>query len=61
MALSTLERYWWGECEIKIYMDGDIEYPTCTEDCFGGAWSFATQDNGKTIENTDSTPFMGYP
>ncbi|MCD2345843.1 glycoside hydrolase family 172 protein [Clostridium guangxiense] len=65
MALSTLERYWWGEGEVKFYMDGDEEYPTIcgtgTEDYFGGAWSFATQVNGKTVENTYCTPFMGYP
>lgn len=65
IALTTLERYWWGEGEIKFYLDGDNEYPTIcgtgTEDYFGGAWSFATQCNGKTVENTYSTPFMGYP
>jgi len=35
---------WWGEGEIKFYMDGDNEYPTIcgtgTEDYFGGAWNF---------------------
>lgn len=39
MALTTLERYWWGEGEIKMYIDGDKEYPTIcgtgTEDYFG--------------------------
>lgn len=65
MALTTLERYWWGEGEIKFYLDGDEEYPTIcgtgTEDYFGGAWSYATQQDGKTAENTYCTPFMGYP
>lgn len=28
LALSTLERYWWGEGEMKFYLDGDDEYPT---------------------------------
>ena len=45
MALTTLERYWWGEGEVKFYIDGDEEYPTIcgtgTEDYFGGSWSFA--------------------
>lgn len=65
LALTTLERYWWGEGEVKFYIDGDVEYPTIcgtgTEDYFGGAWSFASQVNGRTVENTYSTPFMGYP
>lgn len=61
MALTTLERYWYGEGEVKFYIDGDEEYPTIcgtgTEDYFGGAWSFATQENGRTVENTFCTPF----
>ena len=65
IALTTLERYWWGEGEMKFYIDGDDEYPTIcgtgTEDYFGGAWSFATQKDGKTVENTFCTPFLGYP
>ena len=35
---------WWGEGEIKFFMDGDLEFPTIcgtgTEDYFGGAWNF---------------------
>ena len=65
MALTTLERYWYGEGEIKFYLDGDQEYPTIcgtgTEDYFGGAWSFAVQENGRTVDNTYCTPFLGYP
>ena len=65
LALTALERYWYGEGEIKFYLDGDREYPTIcgtgTEDYFGGAWSFATQENGRTVENTYCTPFLGYP
>lgn len=65
MALTTLERYWWGEGEVKFYIDGDREYPTIcgtgTEDYFGGAWSYAAQKDGKTVECTYCTPFMGYP
>lgn len=33
---------WWGEGEVKIYMDGDTEFPTLigtgTEDYIGTAW-----------------------
>jgi hypothetical protein len=35
---------WWGEGEVKFYLDGDTEFPTIcgtgTEDYFGGAWNF---------------------
>lgn len=61
LALTTLERYWWGEGEVKFYIDGDDEYPTIcgtgTEDYFGGSWSFAHQVNGKTVEQTYNSPF----
>lgn len=37
---------WWGEGEIKFYIDGDKELATIvgtgTEDYFGGAWDFTT-------------------
>ncbi len=46
---------WWGEGEIKVFIDGDKEFPsycgTGTEDYFGGAWCFG--------ENF-SAPFLGY-
>ena len=35
---------WWGEGELKMFLDGDDEDPTIcgtgTEDYFGGAWAF---------------------
>ncbi|MCL2462708.1 MAG: DUF2961 domain-containing protein [Defluviitaleaceae bacterium] len=49
---------WWGEGEVKFYMDGD-EYPTIcgtgTEDYFGGSYDWEV--DGKYT--TYSTPFMG--
>ena len=34
--------YWWGEGEVKAYIDGDTDYPTLvgtgTEDYIGSAW-----------------------
>lgn len=65
IALTTLQRYWWGEGEVKFYIDGDVEYPTICgtgmEDYVGGSWSFASHPDGKTVENTYCTPYLGYP
>lgn len=50
---------------MKFYIDGDNEYPTICgtgmEDYFGGSWSFAANENGKTVEQTYSTAYLGYP
>ena len=50
---------WWGEGEIKFYLDGDEEYPTIcgtgTEDYFGGSYNWDV--GGYQIY---STPFMGH-
>lgn len=68
MAWTALERYWWGEGEIKMYIDGDKDYPTIcgtgVEDYVGGAWGFYEKDaHGAVIrkEATYNAPFMGYP
>lgn len=57
LAWTQLSNGWWGEGEVKFYIDGDKINPTIcgtgTEDYFGGAWGF----NGETY----STPFLGYP
>ncbi|PLS83096.1 MAG: hypothetical protein CYG59_02310, partial [Chloroflexi bacterium] len=51
---------WWGEGEIKFYMDGDTTWPTIcgtgTEDYFGGAWNFDIPGKGYTVF---STPYLG--
>lgn len=51
---------WWGEGEIKFYLDGDKEFPTIcgtgTEDYFGGAWNF---EFPKGQYGVYSTPFLG--
>ncbi len=57
MAWTQLSNGWWGEGEIKFYMDGDSQFPTIcgtgTEDYFCGAWGFGGE--------TYSTPYLGYP
>jgi hypothetical protein len=44
LAWGVNNNNWWGEGEIKFFMDGDGEYPTIcgtgTEDYIGGAWNF---------------------
>ena len=44
MAWGVNNNGWWGEGEIKFYMDGDKEYPTIcgtgTEDYFCGSYDF---------------------
>jgi len=53
---------WWGEGEIKFYIDDDDEFPTIcgtgTEDYFGGAWNFDVPGRGYT---EFSTPYLGMP
>jgi len=65
LCLTALERYWWGEGEMKFYIDGDVEFPTMsstgTEDYFGGAWAFSKKKDGRLVETTYNTPFLGYP
>ncbi|MBE6632836.1 MAG: DUF2961 domain-containing protein [Ruminococcaceae bacterium] len=50
---------WWGEGEIKFFIDGDQEFPTIcgtgTEDYFCGAYNFDV--NGQYTEFT--TPYTG--
>lgn len=59
MAWEARSPGWWGEGEIKFYMDGDKEFPTIagtgTEDYFCGSYNF--HRNGKYVEY--STPYAG--
>ncbi len=68
LCWCALERYWYGEGEMKFYLDGDKEYPTIcgtgVEDYVGGAWGFYEKDQWGRVsreETTYSTPYMGYP
>lgn len=60
IAWGVHNRGWWGEGEIKFYLDGDRDWPTIcgtgTEDYFGGAWNF---EQPKGQYGTYSTPFLG--
>ena len=62
LAWGVNNNGWWGEGEIKFYMDGDDRWPTIcgtgTEDYFGGAWNF---EHPQGQYGTFSTPFLGLP
>ncbi|MFD2613599.1 glycoside hydrolase family 172 protein [Paenibacillus gansuensis] len=59
LAWQVNSNNWWGEGEVKFYMDGDGEFPTIcgtgTEDYFGGAWNWDMNNQYTTY----STPFLG--
>ena len=59
MAWQVNNNGWWGEGEIKFFMDGDKEFPTIcgtgTEDYFCGSYNF--DRNGKYTEY--STAYAG--
>jgi hypothetical protein len=52
---------WWGEGEIKFYLDGDREFPTIcgtgTEDYFCGSYNFENPQTKQYQEFT--TPYSG--
>jgi hypothetical protein len=61
MAWEVHSNGWWGEGEIKFFMDGDSDYPTIcgtgTEDYFCGSYNF---ENQKTKQYQEfSTPYSG--
>ncbi len=62
MAWGVNNSGWWGEGEIKFFMDGDGEFPTIcgtgTEDYFCGSYNFDVgKENGGYREFT--TPYAG--
>jgi hypothetical protein len=63
MAWGTNNNGWWGEGEIKFYLDGDHEFPTIcgtgTEDYFCGSYNFENKDAGRYQEF--STAYSGMP
>ena len=62
LAWGVHNNGWWGEGEIKFFMDGDTDYPTIcgtgTEDYFCGSYDFDTQTkNAAGVEESKYTPF----
>jgi hypothetical protein len=60
LAWGVNNNGWWGEGEIKFFMDDDDEFPTIcgtgTEDYFGGAWNF---EHPKGEYGVFSSPYSG--
>ncbi len=66
MAWGVNNNGWWGEGEIKFFMDGDKEFPTIcgtgTEDYFCGSYCFMVNDEkGKQQYHEYTTPYTGMP
>jgi hypothetical protein len=62
MAWGVHNNGWWGEGEIKFYIDGDTKFPTIngtgTEDYFCGSYDFDTRKkNAAGIEEVNYTEF----
>jgi hypothetical protein len=70
LAYGAHSNGWWGEGEIKFFMDDDTQFPTIcgtgTEDYFCGSYDFDTRKkNSQGMESTDYTefcsPYSGLP
>ena len=68
LAWGVNNNGWWGEGEIKFFIDGDKEFPTIcgtgTEDYFCGSYDFDTQIKNeagveKTVYTEFCTPYSG--
>jgi hypothetical protein len=57
---------WWGEGEIKFFMDGDTEFPTICgtgeEDYFCGSYGYEErkQEDGTYTYSSFSSPYTGF-
>jgi hypothetical protein len=62
LAWGVHNNGWWGEGEIKFYMDGDTQFPTIngtgTEDYFCGSYDFDTHK--KSLSNEDETNYTEF-
>jgi hypothetical protein len=63
MAWGTHNTGWWGEGEVKFYIDGDKEFPTVcgtgTEDYFCGSHDFDVGEDPHRHYQEFTTPYSG--
>ncbi|MCX6575092.1 MAG: DUF2961 domain-containing protein [Candidatus Aminicenantes bacterium] len=64
MAWGVNNNGWWGEGEIKFFLDGDTDFPTIagtgTEDYFCGSYDFDAPGPDGVIRYTEfTTPYAG--
>ncbi|MCC7375325.1 MAG: DUF2961 domain-containing protein [Verrucomicrobiales bacterium] len=64
LAWEVFSPGWWGEGEIKFFMDGDTKFPTIcgtgTEDYFCGSYNFDTKGpEGRNRYTVFNTPYTG--
>lgn len=62
MAWGVNNNGWWGEGEIKFFLDGDTQFPTIcgtgTEDYFCGSYDFDTRKKNEAgVEEVNYTEF----
>ena len=66
-ADQNMKESWWGEGEVKIYKDGDKQFPTINgtgaEDYIGTGWGLGTYSNsfqGCTVANDSLSQYAFY-
>ena len=69
-VIANTEEYfksWWGEGEVKVYLDGDSDYPTLcgtgTEDYIGTGWGqgqYATLYQGCHLADSEKMQYCFY-
>jgi hypothetical protein len=61
LCWAVHDQGWWGEGEVKVFLDGDDAFPTLcgtgTEDYFGGSYNFEVDGGYRAF----SAPFLGMP
>jgi hypothetical protein len=67
IADSVYGKSWWGEGEVKMYLDGDTDFPTLigtgTEDYIGSAWGqgqFANRYQGCLVADEKNRQWAFY-